>query len=76
VANLVNFGIVPLTFANVEDYEKIRQGDNISLDVSDLEGDLFIDADGEKIPVVPAFEAKDVPILKAGGALPFFNLTH
>ncbi len=76
VANLVNFGIVPLTFANVEDYEKISQGDNISLDVSDLEGDLFIDADGEKIPVVPAFEAKDVPILKAGGALPFFNLTH
>jgi aconitate hydratase len=76
VANLVNFGIVPLTFANVEDYEKISQGDNISLNVTDLEGDLFIEADGEKIPVVPAFEAKDVPILKAGGALPYFNLTH
>ena len=26
VANLVNFGIVPLTFANVEDYEKISSG--------------------------------------------------
>jgi aconitate hydratase len=76
VANLVNFGIVPLTFANVEDYEKVAQGDNISIDVSDLEGDLFIDADGEKIPVVPAFEAKDVPILKAGGALPYFNQSH
>jgi len=76
VANLVNFGIVPLTFANVEDYEKVAQGDNISINVSDLEGDLFIDADGEKIPVVPAFEPKDVPVLKAGGALPFFNQTH
>jgi aconitate hydratase len=76
VANLVNFGIVPLTFTNVEDYEKIAQGDSISIDVSNLEGDLFIDADGQKIPVTPAFEPKDVPILKAGGALPFFNQTH
>lgn len=76
VANLVNFGIVPLTFANVEDYEKIAQGDNISINVSNLEGDLFIDADGEKIPVVPAYEPKDIPILKAGGALSYFNQTH
>jgi aconitate hydratase len=76
VANLVNFGIVPLTFANVEDYDKVAQGDNISINVSDLEGDLFIDADGEKIPVVPAYEPKDVPVLKAGGALPFFKQTH
>jgi aconitate hydratase len=76
VANLVNFGIVPLTFANVEDYEKVSQGDNISIDVSDLEADLFIDADGKKIPVVPAFESKDVPVLKAGGALPYFKQTH
>jgi aconitate hydratase len=76
VANLVNFGIVPLTFDNVEDYEKVAQGDNISINVSDLEGELFIDADGEKIPVVPAFEPKDVPVLKAGGALPYFNQAH
>ena len=60
----------------VEDYEKIAQGDNISIDVSNLEGDLFIDADGQKIPVVPAYEPKDVPVLKAGGALPYFNQTH
>ena len=56
--------------------KRSAQGDNISLNVSDLEGDLFIDADGEKIPVVPAFEAKDVAVLKAGGALPFFKQTH
>lgn len=30
-ANLVNFGIVPLYFKNVEDYEKIAQGDRIEL---------------------------------------------
>ena len=73
VANLVNFGIVPLIFANVADYEKISQGDKVSIDVSDLEADLFLVAGGEKIPLQPAFETKDVPILKAGGALPYFK---
>ncbi|WP_241085344.1 aconitate hydratase [Candidatus Vondammii sp. HM_W22] len=76
VANLVNFGIVPLTFANVDDYARISQGDNVSIDVSDLEGDLFLDVNGEKVPLTPAFEEKDVAILKAGGALPYFKNTH
>ncbi|KOR27210.1 hypothetical protein TI03_07340, partial [Achromatium sp. WMS1] len=34
VANLVNFGIVPLTFKNVADYDRIQQGDRVSIDVS------------------------------------------
>lgn len=29
--NLINFGIVPFTFRNPEDYEKIRQGDVLTL---------------------------------------------
>lgn len=76
VANLVNFGIVPLTFANIEDYARIGQGDKVSIDVSDLEGDLFLEVNGEKLPLQPAFESKDVAILKAGGALPYFKATH
>ena len=76
VANLVNFGIVPLTFANVEDYDKINQGDEISIDVSNLEGELFLEVNDEKIPLNPAFEPKDVPVLKAGGALAYFKATH
>ncbi|MCP3671777.1 MAG: aconitate hydratase [Gammaproteobacteria bacterium] len=75
VANLVNFGIVPLTFKNMEDFDKVTQGDNVSIDVSNLEGDLSLEVNGESIPLVPAFEAKDVPVLKAGGALPYFKLT-
>ncbi|MCP4043076.1 MAG: aconitate hydratase, partial [Gammaproteobacteria bacterium] len=74
VANLVNFGIVPLTFSNVEDYTKINQGDNVTLDVSDLEGELALEVGGERIPLKPAFEPNDVPVLKAGGALPYFKL--
>ncbi len=76
VANLVNFGIVPLTFANIDDYTKISQGDKVAIDVSDLEGDLFLEVNGEKIPLTPAFEDKDVAILKAGGALPYFKASH
>ena len=30
-ANLINFGIVPLTFKNEADFETIRQGDNLEL---------------------------------------------
>ena len=76
VANLVNFGIVPLTFANEADYDKITQGDNVSIDVSNLEGDLFLEVNGEKLPLNPAFEPGDVETLKSGGALPLFKATY
>ncbi|QYZ67263.1 MAG: aconitate hydratase [Gammaproteobacteria bacterium (ex Lamellibrachia satsuma)] len=76
VANLVNFGIVPLTFANEADYEKINQGDTVSIDVSNLEGDLFLEVNGEQIPLNPAFEPGDVEPLKAGGSLPLFKSTY
>ena len=31
MANLINFGIIPLTFKNPEDYDKINEGDNIEI---------------------------------------------
>lgn len=31
MANLINFGIVPLTFENPEDYDKISEGDELIL---------------------------------------------
>jgi aconitate hydratase len=76
VANLVNFGIVPLTFRNMEDYDKVTQGERVSIDVSDLEGELFLEAGGEKIPLQPAFEPKDVALLQAGGALSHFKANY
>ncbi|MBL3600068.1 MAG: aconitate hydratase [gamma proteobacterium endosymbiont of Lamellibrachia anaximandri] len=76
VANLVNFGIVPLTFANEADYAKINQGDSVSIDVSNLEGDLFLEVNGERLPLNPAFEPGDVAPLKAGGSLPLFKSTY
>jgi aconitate hydratase len=31
-ANLINFGILPLTFSNPGDYEKIQKGDPLEID--------------------------------------------
>ncbi|CAK0766161.1 Aconitate hydratase A [Gammaproteobacteria bacterium] len=76
VANLVNFGIVPLSFRNMTDYKKVKQGDRVAIDVSNLEGDLFLEVNGEKIPLVPAFESKDISVLKAGGAMAQFKASH
>jgi len=76
VANLVNFGIVPLTFQNLADYDKVSQGDQVGIDVSNLEGDLFLDVNGERLPLAPAFEPKDIEILKAGGAMAHFKSTY
>ncbi len=71
LANLINFGILPLLFENKEDYDKIKQGDKVSLDTSDLSGELKLIVNGElEIKLKPAFSEKDIPMLKAGGALP------
>lgn len=70
LANLINFGIIPLTFDNLDDYGKIKQGDKVSLDTSDLGGELKVVVNGEtEIKLKPAYSDKDIPMLKAGGAL-------
>ncbi len=70
LANLINFGILPLTFANPEDYGKIKQGDKVTLNTSDLSSDLTLVVNGAtEIKLKPAYSDKDIPMLKAGGAL-------
>lgn len=76
VANLVNFGIVPLTFRHPDDYEKITQGDAVTLNVTNLEGEITLDLGGEKLPLDPAYGAKDMAVLRAGGALSHFKATY
>jgi predicted aconitate hydratase len=76
VANLVNFGIIPLTFKNAADYDKITQGDTVSFDTTKLDGDLALTVNGESIPLEPAFDMEHIPTLKAGGALAHFKATY
>ncbi len=75
VANLVNFGIVPMTFKNPADYDKIKQGDTVSFNAKDLAGDLFLEVNGQKLPLERAFDLDVIPTLKLGGALAQFKAT-
>ncbi len=75
-ANLVNAGILPLTFKNPDDYEQIAEGEVLSLP------DLFLalekgeivatnETTGKEIPLLCAFTERQRAILRAGGLLPF-----
>lgn len=70
LANLINFGIIPLTFANPDDYGRIKQGDRVTMGTSELKGELTLVVNGSaEIRLKPAYTEKDIPVLKAGGAL-------
>jgi aconitate hydratase len=71
LANLINFGILPLTFANESDYNNVSQGDDLELDVSDLEGNLTLKniTGNREIRLEHSLSTRDINILKAGGSL-------
>lgn len=58
-ANLINAGILPLTFVNEADYDKINQGDEIVL--SDVRAD--VEADMSKLTVVNKTTGVEIPVL-------------
>jgi len=74
-ANLVNFGILPLTFVNPEDYERIEQGDALRLLVRELSPGgiltLVNETKGEEVPVRVELDARGVELVRAGGILPY-----
>jgi len=76
VANLINAGIMPLTFANAEDYDKVSQGDTLSISnvwagMDNGEMILKNETTGAKIPLVCAFTERQKAILKAGSLLAY-----
>ena len=78
LANLVNFGIIPLTFKNEADYDKIDQGDKLSLDSTviapDKEVMLKNETKGIEIPLEHPLNERSLAIIRAGGALAFARL--
>jgi aconitate hydratase len=42
MANLINFGILPLTFTNKQDYNNIDQGDTLELEINELTENLAL----------------------------------
>jgi aconitate hydratase len=71
LANLVNFGILPLTFAEESDYDRVEQGQRARLDLADLDlGEAaLVLADGEQIALKHQLGVRDMEIVRAGGAL-------
>lgn len=75
-ANLINAGIMPLTFANPDDYEKINQEDEIRITgvFEGMEsGEMTLEdlTNGEKIQLVCSFTDRQRAILKDGGLLKY-----
>lgn len=78
-SNLINFGILPLTFSDPSDYEKIEQGDILEIvNVYDsLENDkpfkVINKSKNYSFEVLAKFTKKEKEVLKAGGLLPYIK---
>jgi len=71
LANLINFGILPLTFKDPADYDKVDQTDELSLDITNvMKPKLTNVTKGIKMDVVPQLLSdRDRELILAGGAL-------
>lgn len=77
-ANLINAGILPLTFVNEDDYEKINQDDEIELlnvrnDIIAGKTELTVvnKSTGDRIPVLCELSGRTKDIILAGGLLDY-----
>lgn len=70
-ANLINFGIPPLTLKDPSDYDKLEKGDQLKLDVGDLKGEMTIDVvnKGLKLKLVHDLSERELETIKLGGTL-------
>ena len=76
IANLINSGIMPLTFKNADDYDKLNQGDKLTLtDVfSGMDkGEIILknETTGEEFVLCCSFTERQKVILKAGSLLEY-----
>ena len=73
-ANLINAGILPLTFENPEDYDKLDQNTMLSLEnlFEGMEkGKIIMKNGNAEIPLVCNYTKRQIDILKAGGLLAY-----
>ncbi|MDD5577150.1 MAG: aconitate hydratase [Acidithiobacillus sp.] len=74
LANLVNFGILPLTFVDAADYARVQAGDRLSLELGGLALNKALtlrdETGGFEISVMPQLaSARDLELILKGGAL-------
>ncbi len=76
VANLINAGILPLTFKNPEDYDAVSQGDSLALrniHAGMDDGTVWLDdlTTGKRVELACDFTQRQKDMLKAGGLLAY-----
>ena len=73
--NLVNFGILPFTFVNAADYDKMQPGVRISLDTNKLVAgeEIMIEVADEQIPLANDLTPDELEIIRAGGMLSYIG---
>ncbi len=73
LANLINFGIVPLTFTDPTDYDSVAQGDVLEVLIGELRSDVRLRNLTKDIEfgLTHTLSQRDAEILKAGGKLPW-----
>ena len=80
LANMINWGLLPLIFQNNDDYEKIDQGDTLSLATAELkEGQTFILKDETKNLAIPLYSPlcqADLDAVKLGGRINWVKNKH
>jgi len=73
LANLINFGIIPLTFNNPSDYDNIKLDDEIEFcnvkEIIKNNNDLFVKVNDKNIKLNYTFTDRQKEILFAGGLL-------
>ena len=75
-ANLINAGIIPMTFKNADDYDKLTQGDSLEIDglfeaVKTGCATLKNTTTGESFELVCEFSERQQKMLMAGGLLKY-----
>ena len=78
LANLVNFGIAPLTFVKAKDYAEVAQGDLLELDVKGLRRNLCVKnvTKDAEIQVELDLSDREKGWLKSGGKLAAIRAKH
>lgn len=73
-ANLINFGILPLTFVNAEDYDKVQQGSEMVIPgireaVTSGAETITVEIDGRPVQARCELSSRHREIMAAGGLL-------
>ena len=78
-ANLVNAGILPLTFKDPADYDALEQGDRLEISGIDAgleSGTVYLQAGERRMELCCAFSPRQRAILRAGGLLNYTKEGH